>query len=190
MSRSEHHAYIVGVALGDGNISCPNERALRLRITCDLKYPNLIRDIINSLQIIFPYNKVSIAKRQETTCIDISLYSNGLKDLLPWEFGKGSKIQQDVSVPDWILQDETLSIACLRGLFQTDGSIYYDRSYLMVNFTNVSYPLICDVYEMTIRLGFLPNIYKSVQTNGNIKYVVRLSKDTQSFINKISLVKN
>jgi len=33
------HAYIVGLALGDGNLSNPNGRAVRLRITCDKKYP-------------------------------------------------------------------------------------------------------------------------------------------------------
>ena len=38
-------AYVVGVAIGDGNLSNPNGRAVRLRITCDKKYPALIARI-------------------------------------------------------------------------------------------------------------------------------------------------
>jgi hypothetical protein len=38
-------AYIIGVALGDGDLSNPNGRAVRLRITCDKKYPRLIEHV-------------------------------------------------------------------------------------------------------------------------------------------------
>jgi hypothetical protein len=40
---SELHAYVLGLAIGDGNLSNPNGRAVRLRITCDTKYPILIK---------------------------------------------------------------------------------------------------------------------------------------------------
>lgn len=49
-------AYIVGVALGDGNLSNPNGRAVRLRITCDAKYPLLSQKIIANLKILLPKN--------------------------------------------------------------------------------------------------------------------------------------
>jgi len=42
-------AYLIGVALGDGNLSNPNGRAVRLRITCDTKYPALIAKIRGAL---------------------------------------------------------------------------------------------------------------------------------------------
>ena len=32
-------AYVIGLALGDGNLSKPGPRAVRLRISCDNKYP-------------------------------------------------------------------------------------------------------------------------------------------------------
>ena len=44
-------AYIIGVALGDGNLSNPNGRAVRLRITCDIKYPKIISEIQKKLNI-------------------------------------------------------------------------------------------------------------------------------------------
>lgn len=190
----KHHsstlAYIVGVALGDGNLSCPNKRAIRLRITCDLVYPLLIEEIVAALQKIFPNNKVSICKMKKGTYIDISVYSNTLKDLMPWEFGKGSKFAQQAHVPQWILKHKSYLKNCLKGLLQTDGSIYYDRNYIMVNFTNLTKPLVDDVYNMITTLGYRPRLYSSKQKNGNIKHVVRLSRNVQSFLNEIKLRKN
>jgi hypothetical protein len=70
-------SYVIGLAIGDGNLSNPNGRATRLRITCDKKYPLLIERIISSLQSLLPQNKVSIVVRKDG-CMDISVYSNHL----------------------------------------------------------------------------------------------------------------
>jgi len=183
-------AYVIGIALGDGNLSCPNKRALRLRITCDLTYPFLIEEIITALKNIFPKNKVSICNKKKGTYIDISVYSNTLKDFMPWRLGEGSKFSQQAHVPEWILERKSYIKSCLRGLLQTDGSIYNDRNYIMVNFTNLTKPLVDDVYNMMITLGYRPRLYSSKQRNGNIKYVVRLSRNVQDFINEINLTKN
>ena len=64
-------AYVIGVALGDGNLSNPNGRAVRLRITCDKKYPILINKMRAAIQFILPENKVSIT-RDNPTFLDIS----------------------------------------------------------------------------------------------------------------------
>ena len=189
VEKSTILAYIIGVALGDGNLSCSNGRATRLRVTCDTKYPNIITEITTALQQVFPTNKVSIVTNKKGACIDVSVYSNKLNDYMPWKVGRGSKIQQQAQVPDWILTDTKFSKACLKGLLQTDGSIYTDRKYLMVNFTNLIKPLIDNVYQMIEVLQFRPKLYQSTQKNGNIKYVVRVSKDVQRFITEIELTK-
>ena len=64
-NTKNHLSYIIGVALGDGNLSNPNKRAVRLRITCDTKYQGIIKNIIKSIKIILPKNKVSIVKREK-----------------------------------------------------------------------------------------------------------------------------
>ena len=187
--KSTIHAYIIGIALGDGNLSNPNGRATRLRITCDIAYPNIIKQIIHSLEEAFPNNQVSTVTNKNGNCIDISVYSNTLNDIIPWAVGKGSKYTQQAHVPKWILQKKIYTISCLRGLLQTDGSIYKDRKYTMVNFTNLTKPLIDDVYNMMTSLGYEPHVYDSKQKNGNIKYVVRLSKNVTEFIQEIKLIK-
>lgn len=188
--KSTTLAYIVGVALGDGNLSCPNGRATRLRVTCDIKYPNIISEIKNALTEIFPKNRVSLVTKKKGNCIDISVYSNQLNSCIPWVVGKGTKIEQQARVPNWILDDADFSKYCLKGLIQTDGSIYKDRKYLMINFTNLIKPLVDNVHKMITGLEFEPKLYESKQKNGNIKYVVRLSKNVPQFITKIQLTKD
>ncbi len=83
-------SYIIGLAIGDGNLSNSNGKATRLRITCDTKYPLLIQKIINNLKLLLPDNKVSIVERKDA-CIDISVFSNHLEKLLGWKAKNVSK---------------------------------------------------------------------------------------------------
>ncbi len=180
-------AYIIGVSLGDGNLSNPNGRAVRLRISCDKKYPNLIFHIQENLQKIFPKNKVSLVNREKYNVVDVSCYSNNLEELLGWKVG--SKVSQSVSIPKWILKSEKYSRECLRGLLQTDGSIYKDRGYVMVNFTTIIKPLSENVMNILDLLGYKPQIRK-VPFKGKFAYIVRVSKNTSDLITDIDLWKN
>lgn len=180
-------SYVIGIALGDGNLSNPNGRAVRLRITCDIKYPFVIEEIIKNLGIIAPRNKISKIKRK-SKAIDISCYSNDWENVLGWRVGKGTKIIQRVSVPIWIKSSKLYSKHCLRGLMQTDGSIYKDRGYVFVNFVNHTENLARDVYFMIEKIGFNPNM-QILKIGANNKYTIRVSKQTQNFIDAIKLRK-
>jgi DNA-binding transcriptional regulator WhiA len=134
-----------------------------------------------------PHNKVSIAKRTEN-CVDVSCYSNHWEELLGWSALSGTKFQQRVHVPVWIIENPKYTKACLRGLFMTDGSIYKDRGYLMANFTTIIQPLIEDVNQMILSLGYLSHSYTAQPTRHreHTKYVVRISKNTAQFLDTIS----
>lgn len=182
-------AYIVGVALGDGNLSNPNGRATRLRITCDLKYPKLIHKIQTSIARLLPNNKVSIVPKKGN-CIDISCYSNLWEAFLGWQVGKGSKIIQKISVPNWIKENYQYKINCLRGLIETDGSIYNDRGYKMMMFVNATRELAYDVYEIIKSLDFKPRIYKVKNGRKNSVYHIRVAKDIEKFLELVHPEKN
>lgn len=183
-------AYIIGIALGDGNLSNPNGRATRLRVTCDTKYKNIIDNICTSLRSLFPKNKISINKRKER-CIDISCYSNKLEGLLGWKVGQGSKEKQKVSVPKWIKSNKKYTVSCLKGLFETDGSVYFDRKYKMANFVTIIPTLANDVMKMITNSGFNPNMQTLKQsTNGKIKHTIRVSKNTERFVKLIGINKS
>jgi DNA-binding transcriptional regulator WhiA len=180
-------SYIIGLAIGDGNLSNPNNRAVRLRITCDQKYPLLKQRIIDCLELLLPDNKVNIVERKETCC-DISVFSNHLENLLGWKAKKGSKFSQKVTIPNWIKSKKEYKINCLKGLIETDGCIYNDRGYRMVMFSTIIPKLANDVYKIINSLGFQPHIYKikgkkDHNLNKKTIYRIRLSKNISKFLN-------
>ncbi len=180
-------AYIIGLAVGDGNLSNPNGRAVRLRISCDTKYPYLIEKIQKSLKLLLPDNKVSLIKKSSPNCVDISCHSNYWPELLGWK-SLGSKFRQSVDVPKWVKANRNFSINCLRGMIETDGSIYIDRGYPMVMFVNIVPTLIKSFEEMVASLGFLSHtqeiIPKSKWNNQKV-YHVRISKRVKEFLELI-----
>ena len=180
-------SYIIGLSLGDGNLSLVRN-TVRLRITCDTKYPFLINKILNSLKILLPDNKAYIVKHP-TNSLDISIYSNYLENLLGWKAKGGSKFLQKVSVPNWVKENDDYKINCLRGLIETDGSIYNDRGYKMVIFKSIIPNLTQDFYNMVVSLDFKPHLYTIkpkktplYQFNSQIAYQVRLSKNVAEFL--------
>src|SRR3989344_3288194 len=181
-------AYIVGVALGDGNLSNSNGRAIRLRVTCDMRYLQIQEEIMSALQKILPDNKISKVPRPRN-CLDISVHSNKLQGFIPWEVGKGPKDSQNAHVPAWILEQEIFTKECLRGLLQTDGSIYHDRGYLMINFTNNTLQLCRDVVTMMQKLSFKPTFHQAMNKSGTRKYTVRLARKPDLLIKTIGLYK-
>jgi hypothetical protein len=189
MAAKTNLAYVIGIALGDGNLSRPNKRTTRLRITCDSSYPDIESEILTSLRALFPKNKVSKVEGPQDTYFNISVYSNDLDVYMPWKVGCGSKFKQKARVPDWILSNVAFISACLRGLIQTDGSVYSDRGYKMVNFTNNTLELVMDVKNMMEKLGYKPKTYSAKQKSDYPKYTTRLSRDVGRFINEINLKK-
>jgi len=188
-SQKDKLAYLIGLALGDGNLSNPNGRAVRLRITCDKKYPKLIKRVISLLQELFPKNKVSLINRSDS-CVDISCYSNKLEKLLGWKAKGGSKIKQNLSIPNWVKNDVNYIKPCLRGLIETDGSVYYDRKYLMVNFVTVI-PTLADDFETLVKkLGFVCNTQINNPKTELPKYTIRISRKTKEFIETTKIDKS
>ncbi len=180
-------AYIVGLALGDGNLSNPNGRAVRLRITCDKKYPKLLTHICGSVHKLLPDNKVSRINREGA--VDVSGYSNRWEALLGWEARAGSKFKQKVSIPVWIKKDRVLQRECLRGLLQTDGSIYLDRKYKMVNFVSEIPSLALDVYALIKDLGYKISMQRFLNEFGKVKFTIRIATKTEAFLKDTNLWK-
>ncbi len=191
LSREDLHtlSYVIGGAIGDGNLSNPNGRATRLRITCDTKYPNIIKNITQAIQEVMPSNKVSIVHKKES-CLDISCYSNKWENLLGWTAAGGSKFNQKVSVPAWIKNDKEFTANCLRGLIETDGSVYKDREYLTVNFVTIIPNLANDVMEMIASIGFKPNMQTHTPKVGETKYTIRVSRKAGELINLLGVDKS
>lgn len=181
-------SYVIGVAIGDGNLSNPNGRATRLRVSCDTKYPELISRISSSIKKILPNNKVSIIKRAKTY-IDISCYSNRWEGWLGWKASFGPKYKQGVRIPGWIKRERELTIRCLRGLFETDGSYYQDRGYNMAGFVTIIPSLAKDVEKSIKKIGFKSHTYL-IKTGSKSRYNMRVSRDAEKFVKLIKYNKS
>lgn len=188
MKSSKELAYIVGCAIGDGNISNPNGRAYRLRITCDLKYPKIIEEITKNLKIVFSTNKVSTIKRVDNA-VDISVYNNQINDLFGWKMEKGRKINQKIKIPNWIGKKEVYIKHLIKGLFETDGSIYKDRNYLNVNLVSYNKEVTQYAFNKIRKFNFNPKQYQ-VKEKVNIKHILRISKDVDRFIKFFNIKKS
>jgi hypothetical protein len=162
---------------------------VRLRISCDIKYPGIIRKIEKSLQAILPNAKTSLVKRK-ANCKDISCYSNSLLDFLPWDYRLGPKHAQPLKIPTWITVNTLFIKHCLCGLIQTDGSIYSDRGYLMVNFTTVNKELASDFIKLIGILGFECKKYEISKNLKRPRFTIRITKRVSEFIKLIALFKN
>jgi len=121
--------------------------------------------------------------------MDVSVYSNYLPELIGYPWDGGPKIIQGVGVHPWIKNDMRYGKECLRGLFQTDGCIYKDRGYIMVNFTSAGKRLADDVFFMMKKLGYCPHVQKIYQKKIYLRYTLRLSKNVKLFIDEIDFWK-
>lgn len=185
-------AYVVGVACGDGNLSNPNTRAVRLRVTCDAKHPGIIERVHENISIILPHNKISTVTNRNGNCVDVSYYSNQWPRLLGWNDYDGSKNIQNIGIPSWIKQRKIYQNRCIRGLIESDGSIYCDRGYRMVNIVTTIPTLADDAATMIRDIGFLPHVYE-IQANDSRRlprFNIRISKHSNKFIETIGCKKD
>ena len=153
-------AEFLGIMLGDGNIG-PYQISISLNATTDVDYIDFVVDTISQLFGLTP------SKATRRNACNIVVSSIGLteflcqKGLIP-----GNKVTHQVTLPSWILQDPDFAKASLRGLMDTDGSIYSAKhtiaettyTHACLCFRNYSKPLIDTVYNKMIQFGYHPKM--------------------------------
>lgn len=140
-------AEFIGIVIGDGSIS-KRQITITSNYKDEKKYCYFIIKLCNKLFGVMP----TMRHRKPKSTYDVVVSRTALTDFLTKDLGLkiGSKTRQQIDIPKWIQKDKKLSIACLRGLVDTDGSIithkyksknkYY--SYKKIGFTNRSRPVL------------------------------------------------
>ena len=164
-------AEFIGLLLGDGHLT-----PTQVTVTLGKKdqYATAVRELIERLFGITP--KSVFSKKGDET-----IYF-GSTVIVRWLLAMGlakNKVRAQVSVPAWILRSEQYTRAALRGLFDTDGSVYRVRSGLQISFTNHSRPLLIMVRNMLQNLHFHPS-----QVSGPRLYLTR-KEDCARFFREI-----
>ena len=168
---SELLAEFYGIMLGDGNShktqfykTRKNKRGTyMIRIVGDSRYDknylfNYVKPLIEKLFKI----KVHDGKFKKQNAIYIEAHSLKLINFLESKgFKPGNKIKNKLAIPQWINKDNNYLKACLRGLIDTDGSVFRmsrkDPGLIRIGFTSYNPLLLENVRSSFIKLGFYPS---------------------------------
>lgn len=160
--RSAELAEFIGIMMGDGGIS-RYQVIVTLHHTDDAGYVPFVTNRIKTLFRINP--RIYHSPKNSVNDIAVSrielvrfLHTLGLPI--------GNKISQGLDIPDWIRRNRKFARACLRGLVDTDGSIFTHRycikgvwySYKKLSFTSASEPLRRSVYALLREFGLHPRM--------------------------------
>jgi len=115
------YAYLLGLYLGDGNITRHPRDVFRLRITLDQRYPMIIAEGRSALAEVMPTSRASIQYRRDGACVEVYSFSKHWPCLFP-QHGPGRKHTRPIVLSDWqrALCDRSPELL-LRGLIHSDG---------------------------------------------------------------------
>ena len=176
-SRSPELAELIGIILGDGGVRSKHQFMVTFNYQTDFKHAEYVRNIIKRLFSI----DSSIRRRKGNNGADIIVSSSNLVDfLLTQGIVMGNKIKNQVGVPFWIQETLEYRVACLRGLMDTDGGVYFhnyrsggkDYRYLKLAFTNCSKPLLDFALETLALLeikSYLSGYHVSVYSKAGVR---------------------
>lgn len=161
---NEKLAEFVGAVLGDGHVEYNREKGVyHIRIAGDLikdedyhlnYIGGMVKEIFN-----FKASEQKIPKSNERFLDIHSL--NLVKLFMEMGIKPGDKIRNQSTIPSWIWGDRDFIKACLRGLIDTDGSVFrmsnQDPKLIRINFTNHNATLLNDARRAFLELGFHPS---------------------------------
>jgi hypothetical protein len=116
----EAYAYLLGAYLGDGCLSRTPREVYRLRIVCDVKYPDIINQIASCVVIARGSEKVGFVKK--IGCVEVYSYWKHWPCLFP-QHGPGRKHERKIGLAPWqqlVVADHPKAL--IRGLIHSDGN--------------------------------------------------------------------
>lgn len=155
-------AEIVGVLMGDGSMAT-RQIHIYLDLKADREYAKYLQGLTEEVFGL----KVNISKREDESTLVLRINSVKLVYFLR-RIGLpiGNKIKQGLDIPSWIKMHRSWQIACLRGLFDTDGCTYIDYhkykdkiyKHICVAFTTYSPNLLQSMYNTLRYLRYSPTV--------------------------------
>lgn len=163
---SENLAEFIGIVLGDGCIT-KNQITITLHSKDDKEYGKFVVTLIEKLFDV----PVGIYYCKGDLAVNFSISRSELVKFCCEELGlkKGNKIRQQVDIPVWVKKNKKFSIACVRGLFDTDGCVFNHHykvngkyyNYKKISFTSHSIPLLQSAFKILVGIGIKARVTKS-----------------------------
>ena len=191
--KNENLAEFIGIMLGDGNIYVNEKyKAYQVKIVGDF-YKDFI--YLNNYVKKLIINNFSISpifyKRKRDNGLDIKLNSiNLVKSLLDLGLKSGDKIKNQVTIPDWIYKKEKYLVSCIRGLFDTDGSVYELLpnwpGLFQITFTNKNMTLLQDTRKALLKLKIkVSNISNLNSKDSTPRIYITKKEEIKKFLRKV-----
>ena len=159
--KNNEMAELTGIVLGDGSFYS-NGDVYQLDIAFNSDDKHYIEYVMG---IIRQITKSDIYRKQErnANCEHIRLCKKNdvieIMKLMEMKFG--NKITNNSKIPDWIWKNHEYLKYCVRGLIDTDGSIYYLKpnwpNLSQLSFKNNNKHLLFDTRQALIELGYSPS---------------------------------
>ncbi len=163
---SEKLAEFVGIILGDGSIG-KKQISVTLHSEDDKEYGDFVIKLIKKLFNVY----IGVHYKKDSKAISYNVSRTELIRFCTEKLGlkQGNKVKQQVDIPDWVKKDRQYSIACVRGLVDTDGCVFTHRykvngrfyGYKKLSFTSHSYPLRKSVFDILKYNGLNPRFVKT-----------------------------
>ena len=136
-----------------------------------LNYIRVVGSSITEKKYLFDFIKPLI---ESLFAVRVCIYVNNRHEIFLTAHGKeivkfmrdvglvcGNKIKANATIPRWILENKRYLAACVRGIIDTDGSIYPLRPHypnlLQICFKSKNPRLLEDVRTSLVRLGYHPS---------------------------------
>lgn len=163
--RSTDLAEFVGIIMGDGGIA-DYQVIVTLHSIDDKEYGEYVAGLITKLFS----TPVSIQPRINCNATDYVVSRKQLVSFCIQTLGlvQGNKVAQQITIPQWVIQKPNYTKACIRGLFDTDGSVFTHTysvkgkiyRYKKMSFCSRSIPLLHAVCTALESLGIRARIGK------------------------------
>ncbi|MBT3297922.1 hypothetical protein HN385_03290 [archaeon] len=123
-----------GIHIGDGNLNYHRSVGknhwsyTHSSHAKEKDYQNFIKNLMFDLYQIQPY------ERRYGNCVDLIFTRKNLvlfKKSLDLPVGN----KRNIKIPKWIMENEKFKIACLRGIFDTDGGLRFRKPYKSKKYT-------------------------------------------------------
>jgi hypothetical protein len=162
-SYSNDLAEFIGIMLGDGGIS-KYQLSITLHSIDDEEYREFVKTLVERLFEV----PVGIYRNKMDKAVDLVVSRTALVKFCTDKLGLkiGNKVKQQVDIPKWVKESKQYSIACARGLVDTDGSVFTHRykasgktyQYKKLSFTSRSSPLRRSMFEILHSVGLNPRL--------------------------------
>lgn len=160
IKRDEILAEFLGVLFGDGHVG-EYQTTITLDAETDIEYIGYLVGLIEENFKIIP----ALRKRKLARAVEICISSVAFSKLMVHHgMVSGNKIKSDFRIPQWIITSPVFLKAFIRGLFDTDGSVYLERKkvkgktyvYRCLIITSASESLRADIVTAFRSLNFSP----------------------------------